>query len=118
MGRSLDFNLADFDTVALLTPVTHAADEWVAGHLPSDLIRWGGGIAIDVRNVAQGRATHRRERAERRDRLLRLVYIADRFDAPSSLPRMREPSGVSPEVAGSPLARGRRQDVMHLYERH
>jgi hypothetical protein len=53
MGRSLDFNLADFDTVALLTPVTHAADEWVAGHLPSDLIRWGGGIAIDVRNVAQ-----------------------------------------------------------------
>lgn len=51
-ARSLDFNLADFDTVALLTPVTRAAEEWVAHHLPGDLIRWGGGVAIDVRNVA------------------------------------------------------------------
>jgi len=53
MGRTLDFNLGDFDTVALLTPVTDAADESVAGHLPSDLIHRGGGIAIDLRNVAQ-----------------------------------------------------------------
>ena len=52
MGESIDFNLADFDTVALLTPVTHAAEEWVADHLPRDVIRWGGGIAIEARNVA------------------------------------------------------------------
>jgi hypothetical protein len=53
MGGSIDFNLADFDTVALLTPVTRAAEEWVEGHLPRDVIRWGGGIAIEARNVAQ-----------------------------------------------------------------
>jgi len=53
MGGSIDFNLADFDTVALLTPVTRAAEEWVEGHLPRDVIRWGGGVAIEARNVAQ-----------------------------------------------------------------
>ena len=41
MGSYLDFNLANFDTVALLTPVTPAANKWVAEHLPDSLIRWG-----------------------------------------------------------------------------
>jgi hypothetical protein len=51
MGCSIDFSLADFDTVTLLTPVTEAATAWVADHLPHNLIRWGGGIAIQTRNV-------------------------------------------------------------------
>jgi hypothetical protein len=51
MGHSVDFSLADFDTVTLLTPVTEAATAWVAHHLPHNLIRWGGGIAIQTRNI-------------------------------------------------------------------
>jgi hypothetical protein len=53
MGSRLDFNLANFDTVALLTPVTPAANQWVAEHLPDSLIRWGGGVAIEARNLAR-----------------------------------------------------------------
>jgi hypothetical protein len=52
MGSYLDFNLANFDTVALLTPVTPAANKWVAKHLPDNLIRWGGGVASEARNLA------------------------------------------------------------------
>lgn len=51
MGRAVDFSLADFNTVTLLTPVTDAATAWVANHLPHNLIRWGGGIAIETRDV-------------------------------------------------------------------
>lgn len=51
MGCSIDFSLADFDTVTLLTPVTEAATAWVVDHLPHNLIRWGGGIAIQTRDV-------------------------------------------------------------------
>ena len=47
-----DFSLADFDTVALLTPVTAAAAAWVEAHLPENVIRWGGGMAIEARNVS------------------------------------------------------------------
>jgi hypothetical protein len=52
MAYDVDFSLADFDTVTLLTPVTEAAAAWVADHLPAGLIRWGGGIAIEARNVS------------------------------------------------------------------
>ena len=39
MGRAVDFSLADFNTVTLLTPVTDAATAWVANHLPHNLVR-------------------------------------------------------------------------------
>lgn len=52
MGHSVDFSLADFDTVALLTPVSDAAAAWVAKNLPKSLIRWGGGIAIEASSVS------------------------------------------------------------------
>jgi hypothetical protein len=38
---NVDFTLADFDTVSLLTPVTPAANEWVAVHVPETALRWG-----------------------------------------------------------------------------
>jgi hypothetical protein len=49
---NVDFTLADFDTVSLLTPVTPAANEWVAAHVPETALRWGGGLAIEASNVS------------------------------------------------------------------
>jgi hypothetical protein len=47
----VDFSLADFGTVWLLTPITASANEWASANLPENFLRWGGGIAIDHRLI-------------------------------------------------------------------
>ena len=44
-----DFNFADHGSVTILTPLTEAANEWVNDHIPSDAMRWCGGIVIEPR---------------------------------------------------------------------
>jgi hypothetical protein len=55
-------NLADFlvtggGTIYLLHPVTFAAEEWVAEHLPEDAQRLGNAIAVEhryIRDIVDG----------------------------------------------------------------
>lgn len=46
-----DFRFANHGSIAILTPLTEVADEWVAEHLPDDAMRWAGGVAIEPRYV-------------------------------------------------------------------
>lgn len=47
-----DFHLQDEGTIAILTPLTKEAEEWVDEHLPEDATRWGQGVVIEHRFVA------------------------------------------------------------------
>lgn len=38
-------------SIYLLTPLTDAAREWIAEHLPDDVQRWGPSVAIGHRYV-------------------------------------------------------------------
>ena len=47
-----DFTLSGGGTVYILTPLTEAARQWVAEHIPDDAMRWGAdGVAIEHRYV-------------------------------------------------------------------
>lgn len=47
-----DFLLCDEGSIAILTPMTEAAEDWVAEHLPEDAMRFGPGVVIEHRYVA------------------------------------------------------------------
>jgi hypothetical protein len=44
-----DFHFTNHGSVTILTPVSSAAQEWAAEHLPEDAMRWAGGIVIEPR---------------------------------------------------------------------
>lgn len=46
-----DFILQDHGSISLLTPITEAAREWVAEHLPEDAPIFGLSFAIEHRCV-------------------------------------------------------------------
>ena len=46
-----DFALVDHGSIAMLTPRTKAAREWIANNLPDDAPRMGNGVAIEPRYV-------------------------------------------------------------------
>lgn len=47
-----DFLFTDHGSVTVLTPLTVAARDWVAEHLPDDALTFGRGIVIEPRYVA------------------------------------------------------------------
>jgi hypothetical protein len=49
---SADFRLADHGSICLLYPLTPAAREWAAEHLPTDAFWCGAGMVIEPRYVA------------------------------------------------------------------
>lgn len=49
MATQPDFLFADHGSIILLTPITEAALDWVAAHIPDDAQTFGGGIAIEHR---------------------------------------------------------------------
>lgn len=46
-----DFRVADHFSIVLLTPLTPAAVAWCDEHLPEDVARWAGSIAIGSRFI-------------------------------------------------------------------
>jgi hypothetical protein len=48
-----DFYVANHGSIFLLTPVTQAAREWVAEHIPEDAPALGHSIAIEHRFVGE-----------------------------------------------------------------
>jgi len=48
----LDVTVAGHGSVFIVSPISPAAREWVNEFLPSDAIRWAGGIAVEARYVA------------------------------------------------------------------
>jgi len=48
-----DFYVANHGSIFLLTPVTQAAREWVAEHIPEDAPALGNSIAIEHRFVGE-----------------------------------------------------------------
>lgn len=44
-----DFTFNDHGSVAILTPLTEAAQDWVAAHIPDDALTFGRGIVIEPR---------------------------------------------------------------------
>ncbi len=49
--RAADFTCVDHGTVALLTPLTEAAEDWVDCHIAKDVQKWGRGLVIEHRYV-------------------------------------------------------------------
>lgn len=47
-----DFLLQDEGTIAVLFPLTTAAEAWIDEHLPADAIFWTSGVVIEHRFVA------------------------------------------------------------------
>jgi hypothetical protein len=47
-----DFLLQDEGTIAVLFPLTPAAEDWVAENLPAAALTWGDGTVIEHRFVA------------------------------------------------------------------
>lgn len=47
-----DFLFANHGSVTILTPLTEAAQDWVAEHLPDDALTLGSGVVIEPRYVA------------------------------------------------------------------
>lgn len=47
-----DFYLQDEGSIAILIPLSDAAEDWVAEHLPEDATRWGNGVVVEHRYVA------------------------------------------------------------------
>jgi hypothetical protein len=46
-----DFTFNDHGSIAILTPLTEAAKDWVAVHLPDNALTFGGGVVIEPRYV-------------------------------------------------------------------
>jgi len=44
-----DFDIQNHGAIAILTPCTEYAHDWVDEHLPDDAMRWGGGVVIEPR---------------------------------------------------------------------
>jgi hypothetical protein len=45
----MDFQFVNHGSIAVLTPISAAANDWVAEHLPEDSVRWAGGVVIEPR---------------------------------------------------------------------
>ena len=50
--NATDFLLQDEGTIAVLFPLTTAAEAWVEEHLAADAIYWTSGVVIEHRFVA------------------------------------------------------------------
>ncbi|TXH48010.1 MAG: hypothetical protein E6Q97_26075 [Desulfurellales bacterium] len=48
-----DFVIAGHGSIVLLTPVSREAEEWLAEAVSSDAPRWGRGLAVEPRYVAE-----------------------------------------------------------------
>jgi hypothetical protein len=48
----MDFTFVNCGSLWLLQPETEAANDWVAEHLPEDVLTWGSSIAVEPRYVA------------------------------------------------------------------
>lgn len=49
----MDFHLANYGTIYVLTPETDQARAWVDEYLPSDAMRWGrNGVVVEHRYIA------------------------------------------------------------------
>jgi len=46
-----DFLFVNHGSATILTPLTEAARDWVADHLPDDALTFGGGVVIELRYV-------------------------------------------------------------------
>jgi hypothetical protein len=46
---STDFIVTDHGTIALLTPITDAAKQWVEDHLPEDRQTFGDSVVVEPR---------------------------------------------------------------------
>ena len=46
-----DFRVESYGSIFLLQPLTPAANEWVAQHIPDDAQRWGGAIVVEHRFI-------------------------------------------------------------------
>lgn len=44
-----DFTLENHGTIAVLTPLTEEAEDWVVSYLPEDAQQWGRGVVIEPR---------------------------------------------------------------------
>lgn len=44
-----DFILEDHGSIAVLTPVSDEAEDWVLAYLPEDAQQWGRGVVIEPR---------------------------------------------------------------------
>ena len=48
----LDFDVSNHGSICLLTPLTEAAQAWVAEHLPEDAMTWGqNSIVVEPRYI-------------------------------------------------------------------
>lgn len=48
-----DFTFANHGSICTLQPVSAAAQEWVAEHIPADAQTWGSAIVIEPRYVSE-----------------------------------------------------------------
>jgi hypothetical protein len=48
----IDFTVSGGGSIYILTPLTPAANDWVAEFLPEDAQRWAGGVVIEWRYLA------------------------------------------------------------------
>jgi hypothetical protein len=49
----IDFEISGGGAVYLLHPLTHAANAWIAEHLPADAMRLGEAIAVEWRYIGE-----------------------------------------------------------------
>ena len=47
-----DFTIQNEGTILILIPVSAAADIWIAEHIPDDSMRWGAGVVVEPRYMA------------------------------------------------------------------
>lgn len=47
----IDFELAGYNTLYLLRPITRAARAWLDEHLPADAIRLGDAVVVEHRYI-------------------------------------------------------------------
>jgi hypothetical protein len=48
---TIDFTVSGGGSVYLLQPLTEAARDWCAEHIPADAQTWGGAIAVEHRYI-------------------------------------------------------------------
>lgn len=48
----MDFTVSNHGSIFLLTPVSAAGEAWANDHLPEDAARFGFGIAVEHRYIA------------------------------------------------------------------
>ena len=51
MSAGTDFQVQDHGSVVILQPLTEAASDWVDENLPTDVMTWGGGVAVEPRYI-------------------------------------------------------------------